>query len=82
MDFKYTEVQESTRKMVRDFADRELAPGAAERDRDARFDPNLYRRLGELGICGMRFPEEFGGSNTDFLICRNPSGSSVNRHRE
>lgn len=67
MDFKYTEVQESTRKMVRDFADRELAPGAAERDRDARFDPKLYNRLGDLGICGMRFPEEFGGSNTDFL---------------
>ncbi len=67
MELSYTEEQEATRKMVREFAERELAPGAEERDRTGRFDYALYHRLGELGICGMRYPEEYGGSNTDFL---------------
>jgi len=67
MDFKYTEEQEAVRKMVREFATNELAPGAEERDRTGQFDYKLYERLGDLGIPGMRFPEEFGGSNTSFL---------------
>ena len=67
MDFNYTEEQEAARKMVREFALNELAPGAEERDRTGQFDYGLYRRLGDLGVTGMRFPEEFGGSDTDFL---------------
>jgi len=67
MDITYTEEQEATRKMVRDFADKEIAPGAEERDRTGKFDDDLYRRLGNTGVCGMRCLEEFGGTNTDFL---------------
>ncbi len=67
MDFGYTEEQEAVRKMVRAFAKNEIEPGAEERDRTGSFDYGLYRRLGELGICGMRFPERYGGSDTDFL---------------
>jgi alkylation response protein AidB-like acyl-CoA dehydrogenase len=67
MDFGYTEEQEAIRQMVRSFAENEIEPGAEERDRTGAFDYDLYRRLGELGICGMRFPEEFGGSDADFL---------------
>ena len=67
MDYNYTEEQEAVRKMVREFALNELAPGAEERDRTGQFDYGLYRRLGDIGVTGMRFPEEFGGSDTDFL---------------
>ncbi len=49
MDFHYSESQEATRKLVRDFATREVAPGAAERDRTGQFDYTLCRRIGELG---------------------------------
>ncbi|MDP6346768.1 MAG: acyl-CoA dehydrogenase family protein [Dehalococcoidia bacterium] len=67
MEFHYSESQEATRKLAREFAVREVAPGAAERDRTGQFDYHLYRRIGELGISGMRFPEEFGGTEADFL---------------
>lgn len=67
MDFEYTEYQEAIRKMVREFAENEIAPGAAERDRTGEFDYALYKRLGDLGICGMVFPEEFGGTDSDYL---------------
>lgn len=67
MDFHYSESQEATRRLARDFTTREVAPGAAERDRTGQFDYSLYSRLGELGITGMRFPEECGGTGADFL---------------
>ena len=62
MTEQYTEEQEAIRRMVRDFARKEIAPGAAERDATGRFDYDLYRRLGDLGITGMTFPEEYGGN--------------------
>ena len=68
MDFGYSEEQEATRKMVRSFAENEIAPGAEERDKTGRFDYGLYRRLGELGICGIRHPEAYGGSDADVLV--------------
>lgn len=63
----YTETQLQVQRTVRDFARREVAPGAEERDRASRFDGALYRRLGDLGLPGMLFGEEFGGSDTDTL---------------
>ncbi len=59
----YTEAQAGIRGVVRDFARREIAPGAEERDRNGRFDYGLYRRLGDLGVMGLVFPEEVGGSD-------------------
>ena len=47
---EYTEQQESLRQTVREFARKEIAPGAAERDATGQFDYDLYRRVGELGI--------------------------------
>lgn len=67
MELGYTEQQEMLRKMVRDFAQNEVAPGAEERDRTGHFPYDLYRRLGELGIIGMCFSEEYGGTKADFL---------------
>ncbi|TAK56760.1 MAG: acyl-CoA dehydrogenase [Dehalococcoidia bacterium] len=63
----YTESQQQIQAMVREFARREIAPGAEERDRTSVFDYGLLRRLGELGLQGMVFPEEYGGTNTDSL---------------
>ncbi len=63
----YTEIQLQVQRTVRDLVRAEVAPGAEERDRESRFDSGLYRRLGELGLPGMRFSEEFGGSNADTL---------------
>lgn len=67
MVMHYAEHQEATRQMVRDFAKKEVAPGAEERDRTGQFDYALYRRLGDLGITGMLLPEEYDGSNAGLL---------------
>ena len=63
----YTEAQLQIQAMVRDFARKEIAPGAEERDRTSQFDYGLYRRLGELGLPGMLLGEEYGGSDCDAL---------------
>jgi butyryl-CoA dehydrogenase len=63
----YTEVQQAIRRVVRGFAHKEVAPGAAERDASGRFDYGLYRRLGELGIPGLTFPVDLDGGGADFL---------------
>ncbi len=63
----YTEAQLQIQRTVRDFSRKEIAPGAEERDRTSQFDYGLLRRLGELGIVGMPFREEFGGTDTDAL---------------
>jgi short/branched chain acyl-CoA dehydrogenase len=64
---QYSEEQEAIRRMVQDFARKEIAPGAAERDASGEFDYDLYRRLGDLGIMGMTFPERYGGTGAGFL---------------
>ncbi|HEX7409350.1 MAG TPA: acyl-CoA dehydrogenase family protein [Candidatus Binatia bacterium] len=67
MMYEYTEQQEAVRRTVREFARKEVAPGAAERDATGQFDYKLFKRVGEIGVTGMLFPEELGGSNTDLL---------------
>ena len=67
LNLGYTEAQEAIRKLVRDFAQNEIAPGAEERDRTGEFPYALYRKLGELGITSMRFPKDYGGTDADYL---------------
>lgn len=67
MDFEYTEAQKSIRTMVREFVEKEVKPGELERFRSGKFDYGLYKRLGEVGISSMYFPEEWGGAGSDFL---------------
>jgi len=62
MYFPVTDEQEMIRMMVEQFADREVAPGAAARDRDAEFPAKVIAKMGELGLCGMMVGPEYGGS--------------------
>ena len=62
-----TEEQVMIRDMARDFARRELAPYAAEWDRNGGFPEDMYRRMGALGLMGMLVPEEFGGAEVGHL---------------
>ncbi|NLC78051.1 MAG: acyl-CoA dehydrogenase [Clostridia bacterium] len=63
MDFLLTEEQEMLKKMVRDFAEEEVAPGAASRDEEERFDRHIFDKMGELGLTGIPFPAEYGGGD-------------------
>lgn len=67
MDFVLTPEQEDIRKMVRDFAEKTLAPTAAERDEKELFSREIFDQMGELGILGLPYPEEYGGAGSDFL---------------
>jgi butyryl-CoA dehydrogenase len=68
MDFQLSEEQNLIRNMVRSFAEQEVAPSAAERDEEERFDRELmFDKLGELGLAGMIIPEQFGGAGADYI---------------
>lgn len=65
MDLTLTEEQRMIRDMARDFADKELAPRAAERDEASEFPWEALRKMGELGLLGLVVPEEYGGLLVD-----------------
>lgn len=67
MNFQLTEEQEMLRKMVRDFAVNEVEPTAAERDEEERFDREIFDKMGELGLTGIPWPEEYGGIGADYV---------------
>ncbi len=67
MEFVLTPEQQDIRKMVREFADKVLAPTAAERDEKELFSREIFDQMGELGIFGLPYPEEYGGAGSDFL---------------
>ncbi|KGX87535.1 acyl-CoA dehydrogenase family protein [Pontibacillus litoralis] len=65
MDFLLTKEQEMTKKMVREFAQEVIAPRAVELDKNATFPKDIFDQMGELGILGIPFPEEYGGVGGD-----------------
>lgn len=67
MNFELTEEQEMLRKMVREFAEKEVEPTAAERDEEERFDREIFDKMAELGLTGIPWPEEYGGIGSDYL---------------
>ena len=67
LDFDLGGDIESLRDAVRAFAQREIAPLAAETDRSDRFPAGLWPRLGELGVLGVTVEEEYGGSGMGYL---------------
>ena len=66
MDFSFSEEHDAFRKVVREFADAEIAPHAEEWDRTHEFPIDAVRKMGELGLFGLAFDEEYGGSGGDF----------------
>ena len=67
MDFELSDEQRLLQRTVRDFAREEVAPVAEELDRTKAFPYELVAELGELGLMGIPFPEEYGGGGADTL---------------
>jgi len=65
MDLKLTEEQEMVRKMARDFAQKEVAPIAAEMDAKGAVPFENIKKMGRLGLLGLTAPEEYGGGGAD-----------------
>lgn len=67
MKFELTDEQKMLQSMVRDFAVNEVEPTAAERDEEERFDREIFDKMAELGLTGIPWPEEYGGSGMDYV---------------
>jgi alkylation response protein AidB-like acyl-CoA dehydrogenase len=65
MDFELTDDQRMIREMVRDFAQKEIVPIAGEMDKTEEFPWPVIRKMAELGILGLPFPEKYGGAGAD-----------------
>lgn len=65
MNFDLTSEQTLIRKTIREFAEKVVKPGANERDQNKEFPLAIFKQLGELGLLGLPFPEEFGGAGAD-----------------
>lgn len=67
MNFDLTKEQAMIRKLIRDFAEAEVAPGADQRDRTGEFPKEIFDKLSELGMMGLPFPEQYGGGEADTI---------------
>ncbi|ARK32794.1 acyl-CoA dehydrogenase [Halalkalibacter krulwichiae] len=67
MNFLLTDEQEMICKMVREFAMKEVAPSAAQRDEEERFDRHIFDKMAELGLTGIPWPEKYGGIGADYM---------------
>lgn len=67
MEFSLSEEQIQIRATAREFAEEVIAPRAEEMDRTGEFPIDIVRQMGELGLLGLPFPEEYGGAGADFL---------------
>ena len=72
MDFTFSEHHQLLRQSVREFAKAQIQPNARAWDEEERFPKELVPKLAELGLLGIRIPEEYGGSGMDttsYAIC-------------
>jgi alkylation response protein AidB-like acyl-CoA dehydrogenase len=67
LDFTFTEEQKQLRKSVREFAEGEIAPHVMEWDEVSHFPTELLAKLGEMGLMGVIFPEEYGGAGLGYV---------------
>jgi len=67
LSWPLTEEERLLRSTAREFAAREVAPGAAARDEAEQFDRSIFRRMGELGLTGAPLPESVGGAGFSYL---------------
>ena len=70
LDTRLTDEQQSLRKTVEEFAREVVAPVSYHHDRTKTFPYDVVRQMGEMGLFGLPFPEEFGGMGGDyFALC-------------
>ncbi len=69
MDFSITEEQKAFRRSVFEWARDVVAPGAADRDREGRWDPAVWKSLAAQGLAGLPIPEEYGGAGGSIIDC-------------
>ena len=67
MNFTVSPENEGIRKMVREFAEKKLAPTIMDRDEKELFDRGIFDEMGKLGLMGLPFPEKYGGGDMDFI---------------
>jgi alkylation response protein AidB-like acyl-CoA dehydrogenase len=67
MHLELSEEQQILKQAIREFAVGEIAPGAAERDEQARFPSELIPKLAEQGLLGITVPDEYGGAGYDAI---------------
>lgn len=65
LNFDFSEEQELFRRTVRDFAKKEIAPKISAYERKREWPWELYKKMGKMGLLGLRFPREFGGQEAD-----------------
>jgi len=65
--FEFSEEQEAFRRVVREFAEAEIAPHAEEWDREHTFPVEVVQQMGDLGLFGLPFPEEYGGGGAGLV---------------
>lgn len=67
MNFDLTDEQLMIRRTMKEFADEVVAPGAIERDRTKAFPLSIFKQLGEMGMMGLPFSEDYGGAGADTI---------------
>ncbi|MED1915952.1 acyl-CoA dehydrogenase [Bacillus thuringiensis] len=67
MDFRLNEEQEMMRRMVRDFAQKEIAPFVPVMEETDQFPRQILKKMGEMGLMGIPIAEEWGGAGADFM---------------
>ena len=71
LNFDLTAEQQMIRKMIKEFADDVVAPGAIDRDRTKDFPVDIFKQLSEMGMMGLPFPEKYGGGRGRYSQFRN-----------
>ncbi|WP_066312077.1 acyl-CoA dehydrogenase family protein [Bacillus sp. FJAT-29814] len=67
MNFDLTSEQEMIKRTIRQFAEEEVAPSAIERDRTKQFPAEIFKKLADMGMMGLPFPEQYGGGGADTI---------------
>ncbi|UFJ62060.1 acyl-CoA dehydrogenase [Brevibacillus sedimenti] len=67
MDFRFSEEHEMMRRMVQDFAQKEIAPFVPIMEETEQFPRHIVKKMGETGLMGIPVPEEWGGAGADFI---------------
>src|SRR5688572_32445246 len=67
MNFAHSAQQQEIKGRATEFADKEVAPYAAELDLEDRFPEETFEKLADIGFMGLCVPEEYGGAGADFL---------------